>query len=51
MKRFPGKLLFIDIYGAGLFHLIEYDNNGNVNEKNKEIFKKKVENTFNSLNI
>ena len=46
-----GKVLFIDIIGSGFFHLIKYDNNGNVSLKNKEIFKKKVEDTFESLNI
>ena len=47
----PGKVLFIDIYGAGFFHLIKYDNNGNISLKNKEIFKKSINRTFNSLNI
>ena len=51
IKSFPGKLLFIDIYGAGLFHLIEYDNNGNVNDKNKRIFDKNINDTFISLNL
>ena len=51
IKSFPGKLLFIDIYGAGFFHLIEYDNNGNINDKNKRIFDKNINDTFISLNL
>ena len=51
IKSFPGKLLFIDIYGAGVFHLIEYDNNGNINDKNKRIFDKNINDTFISLNL
>ena len=51
IKSFPGKLLFIDIYVAGFFHLIEYDNNGNVNDKNKRIFDKNINDTFVSLNL
>ncbi len=51
IKSFPGKLLFVDIYGAGFFHLIEYDNNGNINDKNKRIFDKNINDTFISLNL
>mgnify|MGYP001233231421 FL=1 len=51
IKSFPGKLLFIEIYGAGFFHLIEYDNNGNINDKNKRIFDKNINDTFISLNL
>ncbi len=56
IKSFPGKLLCADIYVAGqlescFFHLIEFDNNGNISLKNEEILKKKVEDTFESLNI
>ena len=56
IKSFPGKLLLIDIYVAGqletwFLHLIEYDNNGNVNEKNKRIFDKNVNDNFVSLNL
>ena len=51
IKSFPGKLLFIDIYGAGFFHLIEYDNNCNINDKNKRIFDKNINDTFISLNL
>ena len=43
---FPTKLFYMEIYGAGFFNVIQYDNNGNVNSKTKKIFSKNVGSTL-----